>query len=93
VALEEGAGCIGAVDLEPLNGRGIAFGKSQIVKECAYIQKLKVWIQPETPSLKSPEEEDPAGMVEQQVAFGFPDEVCRIPDEGCIRDLNTGNGF
>src|SRR6201999_3771972 len=64
---------IGPIDLEAQRRVAVPLGEPDVVEHRPGVEKLQVRPQSAAATLQHPEEEHPAGVVEQQVVFGSPD--------------------
>ncbi len=91
VGVQEPPCLLGAVDLEPPVGAGEAPGQSEVVEHRPDVEQLGVEVQPLLGAAQRPEQEHPAGVVEQQRRGGLPHQLGRLLGQGAVRDPHSGD--
>jgi hypothetical protein len=86
VGVQEGAGLVGAFELEALVGAAQALGEPQVVEHRADVQQFGVEGQPQVPAAERAPQKDPPGVVEHQRRGDVTDHLGGLPHQGGVRD-------
>ena len=92
VALQEGAGGVGPVDLEALVLGAVALDEPDVVEHRADVEQLRVVVQAELLTLQRAPQEHPPRVVEQQLRRDVLHELGRLASERAVGDRNPGDG-
>jgi hypothetical protein len=90
VVEQEVSGRVRPVNLEPQARGAVAVGEPNVVKHRTDVEQLQIWLQAAAPTLQRPEEEHPAGVIEEQVVLGFPDQRGDLSHDRGVGDRDSG---
>ncbi len=92
VGPHEVGGGVGAVDLEAFVGAGEGRLEAHVVEHGAQVEQLEVDLQALALSGEGAEQEDPVGVMVEQLRFGVPHQLVNVAGQGAVGHGDTRDG-